>query len=560
MPARPAGNGGETIPTRLGGAREGLGAISILAQARLFRPQGPDRLIRMASLIRRWGMSPAAGFALGSIAFSGETALVDELGSATFNEIEAESNALARALIASGLGAGAQVAVMCRNHRRFVEAVIALWKVGATCILLNTAFAGPQLAEAVKREKAEGLIYDEEFEGLVAGAGDGLKRFWGWHESAPPEGVIAIEDAIRDQDRSRLEPPPSRARTVILTSGTTGTPKGAGRMAPKSMNPALALLSRIPLRQHERTLIAAPLFHSWGFSHFTFGLLLSSTYILQRHFDAEDTLKAIAQHRPSTLIAVPVMLQRILELPAEVRRRYDASSLRVVAVSGSALPGDLATRFMDEFGDVLYNLYGSTEVAWASIATPEDLRAAPGTAGKAPRRTVLKIYDEHDHEVAPGQTGRIFVGNDFPFDGYTGGGGKVAIAGLISTGDLGHIDGEGRLFVVGREDEMIVSGGENVYPREVEDLLARHPRVAEVAVIGVADEQFGQALKAFIVKKGELSESEVKDHVRSNLARFKVPREVVFLAELPRNITGKVLKRELAQVKPKQRPKAKPAS
>ncbi|HWX74587.1 MAG TPA: AMP-binding protein, partial [Solirubrobacteraceae bacterium] len=272
----------------------------------------------------------------------------------------------------------------------------------------------------------------------------------------------------------------------------------------------------------------------------------ASTLVLRRKFDPEETLRAVAQHRASVLAVVPVMLQRILELGEQTIARYDTSCLRVIALSGSALPGELATRAMDLFGDVLYNLYGSTEVAWATIATPAELRAAPGTAGSPPMGTIVKLLDADGHEVAPGERGRIFVANEMMFEGYTGGGGKEIIGGLMSTGDMGSFDEAGRLFVEGRDDEMIVSGGENVFPREVEDLLCRHGGVREAAVIGVADEQFGQRLKAFVVPlAGDLSEDELKAYVKANLARYKVPREVVFLEELPRNATGKILKREL---------------
>jgi acyl-coenzyme A synthetase/AMP-(fatty) acid ligase len=269
--------------------------------------------------------------------------------------------------------------------------------------------------------------------------------------------------------------------------------------------------------------------------------------VLRRRFDPEETLRAVSQHRASALAVVPVMLQRILELGEHTLARYDASSLRVIAASGSALPGELATRTMNTFGDVLYNLYGSTEVAWATIATPEDLRAAPGTAGCPPLGTIVKLLSPDGHEARSGESGRIFVANEMMFDGYTGGGGKEIIEGLMSTGDVGHFDSEGRLFVDGRDDEMIVSGGENVFPREVEDLLANHPEIEEAAVVGVADEQFGQRLKAFVVRRdgAELNAQAVQDYVKTNLARFKAPREVVFLSELPRNATGKVLKREL---------------
>jgi len=241
------------------------------------------------------------------------------------------------------------------------------------------------------------------------------------------------------------------------------------------------------------------------------------------------------------------MLQRILELPQETLDRYDTSSLRVIAVSGSALPGPLATRVMDQFGEVLYNLYGSTEVAWATIATPEDLRAAPGCAGRAPLGTVVKLFDEENREVALGQTGRIFVASGFPFEGYTGGETKATIGELMSSGDVGHFDAAGRLFIDGRDDDMIVSGGENVFPAEVEDLLAGHPAVREVAVVGVEDEDWGQRLKAVIVlQEGEsVDEDELKDYVKRNLAAFKVPREIAFVDALPRNATGKILKRDL---------------
>ena len=438
---------------------------------------------------------------------------------------------------------------MIRNHRGFIDATVACSKLGAHALYLNTAFAGPQITEVVKREKPVALIYDAEFEGLTHDAGQRRKRFIAWHDGDEPPKDPLLEDLIEAGDPDDVVPPESKGRVVILTSGTTGSPKGAQRKQPESLDPAAALFSKIPLRAGEPTMIAAPMFHSWGFVHFTLGMGLGSTLVLRRKFDPEDTLSATAQHECTALVVVPVMLQRILELPVETIDRYDLSALRVIAASGSALPGELAVKVMDRFGDVLYNLYGSTEVAWATIATPEDLRAAPGTAGRPPRGTVVKLIDEEGNEVAPGQTGRIFVGNEMAFDGYTGGGSKENMGGLLSSGDVGHFDAGGRLFIDGRDDEMIVSGGENVFPREVEDLLHEHEAVDEVAVIGVEDEQFGQRLKAFVVvtRGAKVDADELKDLVKANLARYKVPREIEFLDELPRNATGKVLKRELAE-------------
>ncbi len=334
---------------------------------------------------------------------------------------------------------------------------------------------------------------------------------------------------------------------MILTSGTTGTPKGAQRSSPDGLLGIAALLNKIPFHSRETMMIAAPLFHSWGFFHFIMSLPTASTMVLRRRFDPEGTLQAVQESRADVLAVVPVMIQRILSLPEETLAAYDLSSLRITSLSGSALPGELATAWMDRFGDNAYNLYGSTEVAYATIATPEDLRAAPGTAGKPPRGTTVKIIGEDGQEVPQGDVGRIFVGNEMSFEGYTGGGGKEVIDGLLCSGDVGHIDAAGRLFIDGRDDEMIVSGGENVFPREVEDLLADHEAVVEVAVIGVADAEFGQRLKAFVVIKGgvELGEDDLKAHIKANLAAYKTPREIEFLEELPRNATGKVLKRDL---------------
>jgi fatty-acyl-CoA synthase len=322
------------------------------------------------------------------------------------------------------------------------------------------------------------------------------------------------------------------------------------RKPPESIEPAAALMATIPLRARETTMLAAPLFHSWGFANFLLGLPLATTYVLRRRFDPEGTLRAVQDHGAKALIVVPVMLQRILELEPEVLDRCDTSSLRVIASSGSPLPGELATRVMDRFGEVLYNLYGSTEVAWVTIATPADLRAAPGTAGRPPLGTTVKLLDDDGAEVPRGQRGRIFAANSIVFEGYTDGSGKEVLEGVTHTGDVGHFDEGGRLFVDGRDDEMIISGGENVYPREVEDLLVAHEGIEEAAVIGVEDADFGQRLLAFVVTRNgaELDAADVKELVRANLARYKVPRDVVFLAQLPRNASGKVLKRELSAV------------
>jgi acyl-CoA synthetase (AMP-forming)/AMP-acid ligase II len=526
-------------------ASDAIFEAKVLREAGIVGASRPDRTAKVLATFLRWGASPATGVATAAHKYPHETMLIDERGSLTFERVHRRTNALAHAFAEMGIGPGDGIGIMCRNHRGFVETTLAAAKLGASALYLNTMFAGPQLVEVMRREGPKALVYDEEFAGLLDGVDESVARIVGWADGVP-EGQT-LDSLIASGDDSNLKPPPDKPRFVILTSGTTGAPKGAQRSSPDGLLTMAALIDKIPYRARETMMIAAPLFHSWGFFHFVVSLPTASTMVLRRRFDEEGTLRAVRDHRAQVLAVVPVMLQRILRLPEETLSAYDLSSLRITSASGSSLPGELAIEWMDRFGDTLYNLYGSTEVAYATVATPEDLRAAPGTAGKAPRGTVVRLYDEEGREVPTGEVGRIFVGNEMSFEGYTGGGGKEAIDGLLCSGDVGHLDAEDRLFIDGRDDEMIVSGGENVFPREVEDLLADHAGVVEVAVIGVDDEEFGQRLKAFVVvtEEAEVSEDELKGHIKANLASYKAPREIEFLDELPRNATGKILKREL---------------
>jgi acyl-CoA synthetase (AMP-forming)/AMP-acid ligase II len=533
------------VPNPWNWVADGAFQVKILTEAGVLRPVRPDKLARMVAVLAQRGTSPASGAIVAAINHPQETGLIDERGALTFDEIDRRSNALASSLAGLGVKGGDGIGIMCRNHRGFVEATIAAAKLGASALYLNTMFSGPQLTDVIKREGPRMLIHDEEFAGLLEGVEE-VERVIAWTEGEGTE--ITLDRLIASGDESNLDPPEVDPRFIILTSGTTGTPKGAQRTSPSGLGAIAGLFDRIPYRSGERMMVASPLFHSWGFTHFVLGMPLASTIILRRRFDPEGTLQAVQEHRAQVLAVVPVMIQRILALPEETLAKYDLSSLRITSVSGSALPGDLALKWMDHFGDNVYNLYGSTEVAYATIATPEELRAAPGTAGRPPRGTTVRLYDDEGREVPEGQVGRIFVDNGMAFEGYTGGGGKEAIDGLLSSGDVGHFDSEGRLFIDGRDDEMIVSGGENVFPREIEDLLSDHEAVAEAAVIGVPDEEFGQRLKAFVVLQPgcELSEEDAKAHVKTNLAGYKTPREVAFVEELPRNATGKILKRDLS--------------
>jgi fatty-acyl-CoA synthase len=523
-------------------------ALLTLMSAGMIRPDRPDRLLGMYRAIDRYG--PMGGAVTAAAVRDGHRAgLVDELGSLSYGELDRRSNAVANALRFRGIGAHDGVAILCRNHRGIYDASYGALKIGARTVYLNTDFAAPQAAEVCAREGVDALIYDEEFASVVAGVNAPKGRFVGWIDDPARslDGDPTVESLITNGDGEPPSKPASPGSIVILTSGTTGTPKGASRSQPRSFTALAAILSRIPFRAREATFVAPPAYHAWGLGMSLLGIGLGSTLVVQRRFDPEATLAGLAEHRCTALAMVPVLLNRLLSLGADRIAAADLSALRIIASSGAQLEAALSTKAMDVFGDIVYNLYGSTEVAWATIATPADLRAAPGCAGKPPLGTTVRIIDEHGRPAPEGTIGRIFVSSGMEFGGYTGGGSKEVTAGLMATGDVGHFDQEGRLFVDGRNDEMIVSGGENVYPREVEELLAAHRGVLEAAAIGVPDPDFGQRLRVFIVvRPGDtLDENAVRDYVRSNLARYKVPRDVVFVGQLPRNPSGKILKREL---------------
>jgi acyl-CoA synthetase (AMP-forming)/AMP-acid ligase II len=512
----------------------------------LFGPEPPQRIAQLVRGLTRYGLIGGA-VAVGAIRHGDRAVVIDERGELTYKELDDRSNALANAWRNEGLKPGEGVAILARNHRGFLEAVFAAAKCGARIVLLNTSFAGPQIREVATREGTDLLVYDEEYAQILEGTDDPPRgRYRAWADEPGDDTLDALIDGA---DRSAPPKPAEWPRITILTSGTTGTPKGAPRAEPHSLSLIGGLLSKVPFRAREVTELCVPMFHALGFMQAIFGVGLGSTLVVRRRFDPEVTLDSLAEHRASAMVVVPVMLSRITDLGEEAIKRRDTSALRIIFVSGSALGADLAQRATDAFGPVIYNLYGSTEIAYATIATPDDLREESSTVGKVVRGSIVKLFDEHGNDVKQGETGRIFVGNISQFEGYTGGGNKDMVQGLMSSGDVGHFDSKGRLYIDGRDDEMIVSGGENVFPAEVEELLSSHDSIQEAAAIGVDDEKFGQRLKAFVVLQegASLSEDEIKGYVKDNLANYKVPREVVFLDELPRNHTGKVLKRELSE-------------
>jgi fatty-acyl-CoA synthase len=524
--------------------RDEVESVAVCARAGLLNPVAPHRAVPAARALERYGLIGGL-LGLAAARAGGRVAVSDERGSTSYAELDRRTSALANAWRERGFRSGDGVAILARNHRGIVEAVFAACKLGARVILLNTDFAGPQVREVAIREGARMIVFDDEFADAAGNAGLPLGGWRAWTDT--PGATDTLEALIADADDAPPPKPEKEAAIVILTSGTTGTPKGAVRQQGHTLTPMGALFGRVPFRSGEATLISAPLFHSLGFAHMLAAVALGSTMVLRRRFDADGVLDDIERHRATAWIAVPVMLRRVLD--AYDAHPRDTSSLRIVFLAGSQLGATLATRALDTLGDVVYNLYGSTEVAFATIATPADLREDPDSVGPPTLGCRVRILDEDGEDVTPGETGRIFVGNAMPFEGYTGGGTKEIIDGLMSSGDVGHFNPAGRLFIDGRDDDMIISGGENLFPGEIEELLIGHEEILEAAVIGVPDEEWGARLRAFVVLRegAQLDEDAVKEYVRENLARYKVPREVVFMDHLPRNPTGKVLKRELSR-------------
>jgi len=507
----------------------------------------PQAVAAMVADIARWGeigMIPSVN----ARRTPHRVAVVDDEGTMTFRELDDAVNAVANALVSVGVKGGNGVAILARNHRWFLVANYACARVGARTILLNTEFSGPQIADVADREGARLLIYDDEYAEAVSQANFELGKLRAFADT--PDGDETLAQVISRSSREPAPKPSKHSSLIILTSGTTGTPKGANRSQPPTLAPIGGVLSHVPFKSGEVTSLPSPMFHALGYLHATIAMTLGSTLVLRRKFRPMTVIEDIEKHRATALVVVPVMLSRILDALDSADRSYDLSSLRIVFVSGSQLGAELATRATKRLGPVIYNLYGSTEIAFASIARPQDLEINPATVGPVVKGAKVKIFDDQGIEVPQGQIGRIFVGNFFPFEGYTGGGGKQIIDGLLSSGDMGYFDDNGLLYVTGRDDEMIVSGGENVFPAEVEDLISGHPDVIEATALGVEDQQYGARLRAFVVKQqdSDLDEDAVKSYVKEHLARYKVPREVVFLDELPRNPTGKILKRELRKI------------
>ncbi len=519
-------------------------AARVMLRSGLFAPVGPLIMFRIVREALRGGTNLATVMAIAAVRWPDRAVVIDDDGALSYGQLQARVESLAAALVYHhGVGPGVPVGILCRNGRGFMRALFAAASVGADVVLLNSEFRTDALATALSAHQIQTVVCDDEFADRVRAA---------------DEAVAVVDPAERDIDEREPRPKAGpRGRFVLLTSGTTGTPKGVPRTP--SITPVLGVgpvfLDRIGLRAGSRIAVPVPMFHAFGFGMALLTVMLGGTLLTRRRFDAEATLAQVSLHRAHALVVVPVMLARILGLSEEVRARNPVPSLRVVISAAARLDPSLAQRFMDTYGEILFSCYGSSEVGIGSFATPADLREAPETVGRPVPGCPVAIFDENGRPVRQHVTGRVFVGGGLTFDNYTGGSRKDVVARMTDTGDMGYFDEAGRLYIVGREDDMIVSGGENVYPRAVENALGEHPDVADQAVIGVADEDFGQRLAAFVVPRpgAEIDEAKLREYLKDRVSRFEQPRNITVVAEIPRNATGKVLRKELAHDRRRKR-------
>jgi fatty-acyl-CoA synthase len=553
--------GVRTIPERL------------RASARLGRQSGMlwsltwPGVVELARVLASGSQNPSLIYRVNARNTPHKAALIWRGRTTTWSELDERIDRLSVGLVRRGIGPKKSVILMMRNRQELVELGAAAARGGAAAVSISWRSTPKELVYLAAHSGARGIVTEPELLSTIEQVRDEL----------PPEflenvfvvgGAATRSGSVRTTALDTLfdDATPGRhgegyvndddAAVVIYTSGTTGQPKGAVRKFPKeTMLAAFRFLNETPLRVDDVHLVACPLYHSTAFGFMSLSAVLGQTVVLMDEFKAEPFLELVERYGVSTTAVVPTMLHRVLDLPKATRAKYDARTLRAVFSGGAPLPASLATDFMDAFGDVLFNFYGATETGLVTLAKPADLRAAPGTIGNALPGNEIRLLGYDGHDVAPGEVGELYVKNHMLVAGYHNDAAATAQSmrdGFFSVGDLARRDASGHYFIEGRKRDMVISGGVNVYPAEVEGVLEQHPGVREVAVVGVADREWGERVRAFVVlnEGASVDEGELKAFARERLAGPKVPREYVFLDALPRNPTGKVLKRDLREMGP----------
>ena len=541
-----------------------------LRATKVAQPVRPARLVAFVRSARKLALGPHLAVMFHAAAHPDKEALV-EYGATgvtrmTWGELDATINRLANALRARGVTGGSRVALMLPNGREYLIAQQALARLGAIAVQIGYRLKAGEIAHILANAEPTATLVHADHLDAMAEARVQVSRGGPMIVVGDPggpalprsgSGAASWESALAHASPevpARDGSAGDGGGVIVYTSGTTGKSKGAHRSWKSTGLDSVAdLLVQVGVRADDRHLVVCPLYHSAAPAFVAILMSLGATIVLMNHFEPAGALEIIERERVTCTLMVPTMIVRITNLPGEVLARHDTSSLRWVMSGAAPLTTEAARRFMARFGPVLWNFYGATETGLVTLAGPDDHLIRPGTIGRALHGNEIRLYDEAGHEVPDGQIGELYARNAMLISGYHQNEEATRSSqrdGFFSVGDLGRHDAEGYYYLESRKHDMVISGGVNIYPREIEDHLHAHPAILDAAVIGVPDPEWGETLRAFIVvRDGQtLSEADVIAYCRAGLADFKRPRKVTFLPELPRNPTGKILKRELREL------------
>ncbi|MCC3357051.1 AMP-binding protein [Bacillus sp. REN16] len=459
--------------------------------------------------------------------YSDRIAVVDDHETLTYKQLLDQSTKLAHSLVEkSQLRSGQKVGILCRNHASLVKSIFAVSRVGADLYLLNTEISKQQFDGFAERHKFDLIIYDDELSPTIQNFA--TKKILSYHPDLP-----AISNFLHSKNQVTLTRT-TKGKLILQTSGTTGMSKDAAHKPSlfHYLNPFVAFIKRLKILDYDNAYIATPIYHGYGIAVLLLFMPLGKKVVITSGFNAQKARNLIRQHTIEVVTVVPLMLQKMLQTNTE-----DLQTLKCIASGGAKLPTKLVEETFQILGPVLYNLYGTSESGLSFIATPQDLRYSATTIGKKISGLNIRILDRNKNEVPSSTIGQLCMKNDWSILKKT----------WIETGDAGYRDENGYYFLCGRMDDMVISGGENVYPIEVEQILIQHPQIHDVAIIGTDDEQFVQRLKAYVVpeKNAYITEGELLEWLRPRVARFQLPKEITIVEHLPYTTLGKLDKKQL---------------
>lgn len=498
--------------------------FEVAGKLRLLSPLG---LYRLIAAMLRYGVNVMVLLKLAEKTAGNRVAIVDDQETLSYRQLLTQSERLAMALKQKyGLCSGMKVGFLCRNHASLVKSIFAVSQTGADLYLLPTETSRRQFDRWITDHDFDLLIHDAAFTELALQSPYEKERVLSYHDHLP-----AISNLLQACEWERAVPKrTSASRIMLLTSGTTGDAK---KVAHKPslfhyLPPFSTLLSRLPLLSSRTAYIATPIYHGYGIALLFLWIALGKKIVLTAGFDAAKACELIREHEVEVVTVVPLMLHKMLRQNAE-----DLKSLRCIASGGAELDARLAGEVFRRLGGVLYNLYGTSEAGLLLVATPRDLEHFAGTVGKKVKGLRLHVLDAQMKKAAAGQVGQLCLRKS----GFW----PSRKQRWIETGDLGYRDARGYYFLSGRVDEMIVSAGENVYPAELENVLAHHPSIEDVAVVGIRDDVFGQRLKAVVqpAPNADLTPEVLREWLRPRVARHHMPKEIVFVEQMSYTHLGK---------------------